>query len=406
MPEQKSRVRRLAPYLVLGAIALIGVLLRYTWLAPDPIEVRILPVARGRVEATVTNSKAGTVEAGRRSRIASETGGRVVEIRHREGARVEAGEVLVRLAATSERAQLELAEKGVAVARRQLEEACLRRDRTRRELERALRLAEQSIVSEDRLDELQYGADAANVACETARAELERARAQRSATDVELAKTLIRAPFAGVIAEVNVELGEWVTPSPPLLTSPAVIDLIDPTSIYVSAPMDEVDAGVLATGLPVKVTVDSHPGEVFEGRVARVAPYVVDLESQNRTIEIDVEIADPALRRTLLPGTSADVEVILEAREQVLRVPTSALLQGERVLVLEEGRLVAREVELGLRNWQYAEVTSGLAEGDPIVVSLDREEIEAGVRAVAPPARSTVAAPVAVTAPGASEATP
>lgn len=386
MPEQKSRVRRLAPYLVLGAIALIGVLLRYTLLAPDPIEVRIVPVARGRVEATVTNSKAGTVEAGRRSRIASETGGRVVEIRHREGARVEAGEVLVRLAATSQEAQLELAQKGVAVARRRLEEACLRRDRTRRELERALRLAEQSIVSEDRLDELQYGADAASVACETARAELERARTEQGAAGVELAKTQIRAPFDGVIAEVNVELGEWVTPSPPLLTSPAVIDLIDPSSIYVSAPMDEVDAGALATDLPVKVTVDSHPGEIFEGRVARVAPYVVDLEAQNRTIEIDVEIVDPSLRSALLPGTSADVEVILEAREGVLRVPTSALLQGERVLLLEEGRLVEREVELGLRNWQFAEVTRGLAEGDPIVVSLDREEIEAGARAVAAPA--------------------
>jgi len=386
MPEQKSRVRRLAPYLVLGALALIGVLLRYTWLAPDPIEVRSLPVARGRVEATVTNSKAGTVEAGRRSRIASETGGRVVEIRHREGARVEGGEVLVRLAATSQEAQLKLAGKGIAVARRRLEEACLRRDRTRRELERALRLAEQSIVSEDRLDELQYGADAASVACETARAELERARTEQDAAEVELAKTRIRAPFDGVIAEVNVELGEWVTPSPPLLTSPAVIDLIDPTSIYVSAPMDEVDAGPLSTGLPVKVTVDSHPGEVFEGRVARVAPYVVDLEAQNRTIEIDVEIADPSLRSALLPGTSADVEVILEAREGILRVPTSALLQGERVLLLEEGRLVAREVELGLRNWQYAEVTGGLVEGDRIVVSLDREEIEAGARAVAAPA--------------------
>jgi len=383
MPLRKSRVRRLAPYLVLGAFALIGVLLRYTVLAPDPIEVRVMPVARGRVEATVSNSKAGTVEAARRSRIAAETGGRVVEIGHREGARVEAGEILVRLAATSQEAQLELAEKGVAVARRRLEEACLRRDRTRRELERALRLAEQSIVSEDRLDELQYGADAASVACETARAELERARTQRDVAEVELAKTRIRAPFGGVIAEVNVELGEWVTPSPPLLTSPAVIDLIDPSSIYVSAPMDEVDAGALATGLPVKVTVDSHPGEVFGGRVARVAPYVVDLEAQNRTIEIDVEIVDPSLRSTLLPGTSADVEVILEARKDVLRVPTSALLQGERVLVLEEGRLVEREVELGLRNWQFAEVTRGLAVADTIVVSLDREEIEAGARAVA-----------------------
>jgi HlyD family secretion protein len=382
MPEERSRLRRWAPWLVLTALVLLGVLLRWTVLAPDPIEVRIGRVARGRVESTVTNSKAGTVEARRRSRIASETGGRVVEITHREGARVKAGEPLVRLSPITQAAQLELARKGVEVAKSRQEDACLRRDRTARELERTRRLAEQNVASEDRLDELQFQHDSARVACEGARAELEQARAQREAAEAELAKTVIRAPFDGVIAEVNVEVGEWVTPSPPLLTSPAVIDLIDPTSIYVSAPMDEVDSGAIRKGLPVKVSVDSHPGETFTGTVARVAPYVLDVEAQNRTLEIEVELDDAARAETLLPGTSADVEVILDARDDVLRIPTSALLQNERVLAIEKGRLVEREIELGLRNWQFAEVRSGLSEGDEIVISLDRVEIEAGARAV------------------------
>ncbi len=371
------------PYLVVGLIVLAGFLLRHTVLASDPIEVRVAAVGRGRVEATVTNSKAGTVEARRRSRLASETGGRVVAIGHREGARVEAGEPLVRLNAATQIAQRDLARKAVEVAAKRSEEACLRRDRTARELARSQRLAEQGVVSEDRLDQLQYTADAARVACQAARAELARVRAQERAARVELDKTVIRAPFSGVIAEVNVEVGEWVTPSPPLLTSPAVIDLIDPTSIYVSAPMDEVDASAIEPGLPAKVTIDSHPGEVFEGTVSRVAPYVVDVEAQNRTLEIDVTLDDEQRAQTLLPGTSADVEVILEAREDVLRIPTSALLQSQRVLRLEEGRLVEQDVRLGLRNWQFAEVTSGLSEGDPIVVSLDRVEIEAGARATA-----------------------
>jgi HlyD family secretion protein len=116
--------------------------------------------------------------------------------------------------------------------------------------------------------------------------------------------------------------------------------------------------------------------------VARVAPYVLDVEAQNRTLEIEVELDDRERAAGLLPGTSADVEVILEARENVLRIPTSALLQNERVLVLEQGRLAERQVELGLRNWQFAEVRSGLEAGEEIVVSLDRVEIEAGARAV------------------------
>ena len=111
-----------------------------------------------------------------------------------------------------------------------------------------------------------------------------------------------------------------------------------------------------------------------------VAPYVIDVEAQNRTVEIEVELEDPEIARTLLPGTSADVEVVLERREDVLRVPTSALLEGSRVLVTRDGELESRDVEVGLRNWDYAEVTGGLAEGQLVVLSLDRAEVEPGAR--------------------------
>jgi HlyD family secretion protein len=385
MTNASGLSRKGLPWILLGAVVLLGVALRYTLFAEDPIEVRVEPVARGRVEATVTNSKAGTVEARRRSRIASEIGGRVVEVAHREGAHVAAGTVLIRLSPRSLAAQLDLATEGTRVAGAGHEEACLRRDRAQRELARTVRLAENNVASEDRLDELQYRFDSARVECGGAQAELDRARAQQRSAETELEKTVIKAPFAGIIAEVNVEVGEWVTPSPPLLTSPAVIDLIDPTSIFVSAPMDEVDSGAIRPGLPAKLTVDSHPGKTFSGHVLRVAPYVLDEEAQNRTLEIEVAVDDPAIAESLLPGTSADAEVILDARDDVLRVPTSALMQNQRVLVLEGGELKERTIEVGLRNWQFVEVRSGLQGGEALVVVLDKLEIEPGARAVASP---------------------
>jgi len=386
MPSQTDdhgSSRNLLPIAFVLILVLAGVGLRLTVFAPDPVEVRTARVERGIVEATVTNSKAGTVEARRRSRIASEMGGRVVEVAHREGAHVEKGAPLVRLSDVSQLAQLELARQGVAISKTRVEDLCLRRDRARRELARTQRLAEQDVASEDRLDALQYAFDSARVACDGARAERAQAEAQLESAKVELAKTVIAAPFAGIVAEVNVEVGEWVTPSPPLLTSPSVVDLIDPKSIYISAPMDEVDSGEIRVGLPVKLTVDSRPGETFRGTVSRVAPYVVDVEAQNRTLEIEIELDDPETAMTLLPGTSADAEVILETRSSVLRVPTSALLQNQTVLLLEDGELIEREVELGLRNWQFAEVENGLSGGEEIVISLDKVEIEAGARAVA-----------------------
>jgi len=381
MSTDAGRSNKLLPIGIVFVLVLAGVILRYTIFAADPVDVRVGPVERGVVESTVTNSKAGTVEARRRSRIAAEIGGRVIEIAHREGALVVAGDPLVRLSPISHAAQLDLAKQGVAVGLSRLEDACLLRDRASRELKRTQRLADKNVTSEDRLDALQYSYDSARIACEAAKAELAQARAQHDAATAELAKTVISAPFNGIIAEVNVEVGEWVTPSPPLLTSPPVIDLIDPSSIFVSAPMDEVDSGAIRAGLVVKLTVDSRPGETFSGTVSRVAPYVTDQEAQNRTLEIEISIDDVEVAASLLPGTSADVEVILEKRTNVLRIPTSALLRGRTVLVFEEGKLVEREVRLGLQNWQFAEVLGGLEPGERVVVSLDKIEIEPGVRA-------------------------
>jgi HlyD family secretion protein len=188
------------------------------------------------------------------------------------------------------------------------------------------------------------------------------------------------------VADTFIEVGEWTTPSPPAIPVPPVLDLIDTSSIYISAPMDEVDSARVKTGQRARVTVDSHPGQHFPAHVVEVAPYVVDRVEQNRTVEIELELDDPSVAATLLPGTSADAEVILSAHENVLRVPTSALLEGGEVLVLEEDRLVERTLQLGIRNWDFTEVKGGLAEGALVVVSLDRPEIRAGARARAQPA--------------------
>ena len=384
MPTTESgQVRKWGVRLAVLAAVVGGYLtLRFTLLAPDPVPVRTVAVEVGAVEATITNSKAGTVKARRRSQLTAETSGRVVEIIHREGERVATGDVLVRLNDATVRAQLQLAIQGVRVGQAHQKQACLARDRAGRQLARQRKLADQRIVSEDLLDELENAHATAEASCNAAAAENEQAQASLRVAEAQLEKTLILAPFDGVVAEVSTEVGEWVTPSPPLLTSPAVVDLIDASSLYVSAPMDEVDSGRIRPGQRAKLTVDSRPGEEFSGQVVRIAPYVLDLETQNRTVEIEVEFDDQEFAGNFLPGTSADVEVVLETRSDVRRIPTSALLEGRRVLVLVDGVLEERPVELGLRNWDYAEVRGGLDAGDHVVVSLDRIEVQAGARAV------------------------
>ncbi len=364
------------------AIALVGgaLLLRLTLFATEIIPVKAVRVETGRVEATIANTKAGTIKARRRARMTPELGGRVVEIAHREGERVEEGAELVRLNDATQRAQLLLAQESLRAAEAARSQACISRDHARRELARKRKLAEQAIVSEDLLDALETAAKTASASCQALTAELGKARAQIALVEAELEKLILRAPFDGVIAEVAVEVGEWITPSPPLVLAPAVIDLIDPTSLYVSAPMDEVDSAALRAGQRARVSVDSHPGREFPATVVRVAPYVLDVEAQNRTVDIEVELDDAAFASQLLPGTSADVEVILEVRDAVLRLPAPALLEGERVLVAQNGRLAEQAVEIGIKNWDYAEVRGGLDEDQLVVISLDRAEVKAGAR--------------------------
>ena len=364
--------------LILGGIAAVVLLLRFTVFAPDKVEVRVLEVARGRVEATVTNSKAGTIRARRRAKLSTGTSGIVVELAVKRGQRVQAGELLLRLDDATQQAALAVAREGQRVAQATHGRTCVSADRAARELERNRKLAEQQFVSVDLLDGLQSAYELAVADCGVAAAQVEHARAAVEAAQAELDKTRLLAPFDAIIAEVSVELGEWVTPSVALLAAPELIDAIDPTSLYVSAPMDEVDAALLRPGFDVRVTIDPYPEQTFPGKLVLVAPYVLDLEQQNRTIEVEVALDDAEFSATLVPGTSADVEVILEVREDVLRVPTYTLLEGGRVLVIEEGRLAERELAIGQRNWEWVEVQDGLEAGERVVTNVDQSGVKAG----------------------------
>ncbi len=366
---------------VVGLIILIT-LLQFTVFAPDPVPVEVVVVAPGPVEETVTNSQAGTVRARKRAKLSPEFGGTVVSIPFREGDRVSRGAVVLRLDDQLQKAELTLSERELDTAVARHDQACFAAERAAREKERIGRLAEDEIASRSLLDEASTEADRAAAACRAAAASVERARASVVLAHTKVEKTVLRAPFDGVVAELTTEVGEWASPSPPALPIPPVVDILDPETIYISAPMDEVDSAQIVPDQPVRVTVDSFRGKYFSGRVSRVAPYVLDLEAQNRTVEIEVELDDALLSGRLLPGTSADVEVILQERAGVLRIPSHALLEGEQVLLVEDDRLVARDVETGLSNWDYTEIVSGLSAGEEVVVSLDRPEVQPGALAV------------------------
>jgi HlyD family secretion protein len=100
---------------------------------------------------------------------------------------------------------------------------------------------------------------------------------------------------------------------------------------------------------------------------------------QNRTVEVEADLVDPEVAASLFPGTSADIEVILTRREGVLQIPTGAIGQGDKVLVVVDGYLEERTITPGLRNWRTTEILEGLRDGDLIVTSRDSPDIQPGI---------------------------
>jgi HlyD family secretion protein len=380
--QPRQRTRWLKPLAILVALAGGAAVLRLTILQPKLVPVAVHHVGTGRVEDTVVNSRAGTVQSRRRSEMSPGIPGLVVEIPARKGARVKQGDVLLRLDDREHRAQTELAARSLEAARAAAEQARLEAGYADREWKRAQELARDQVVSETALDLGRTRASTTQAAEVAANARIQEAEAALEAARATLAKTVISAPFDGVVLDVTTEVGEWISPSPPGVPIPPVLDLIDPDALYLSAPIDEADVARMRVGLPVRITLDAFRGQSFTGTLTYVSSFVETRQEQNRSLRVEAEFADRALPVNLLPGLSADLEVILDARENVLRVPTYALLEGGRVLVAQADRLVERKVTAGLRNWSHTEITSGLSPGDSVVVSLDRPEVRAGARVV------------------------
>ncbi len=366
--------RALFLLLVLGAIGLV-----VAWLTlPEPVSVRVASVGRGDVGATVANTRAGTIEACQRTRLSTSIGGRIERLAVAEGDLVRKGQLLMRLWNEDQQADQALASAQLGTARSRVVEVCTLADLARREARRQQDLFGRGFISAARLDTVRSEQKARAAACATARAEVVQAQARVRLVGVALQRSQLVAPFDGTVAKIVGEVGEYSTPSPPGVPTPPAIDLIDVSCLYVRAPMDEVDAPRIKAGQPVRISLDALPGRSFAGTVRRIAPYVSAVEKQARTVEIEAVFDDPTATGPLLVGYSADVEVVLDSRRDVLRIPTSALRQGNRVLLFDGSRLVERQVETGLSNWEQVEITGGLKAGDRIVTSLDRAGVEPG----------------------------
>jgi RND family efflux transporter MFP subunit len=311
--------------------------------------VKVFKAVRERITEKITYT--GTLEAWNKINITPEVGGKIALIHVQEGDRVAKGQLLAELETRSISLQLKQAEAGVAVAEASYADAF-------RNKERMDRLIKENAVSEMQREKVQLAFDAASAQLEQARAGLNLAK---HALDV----SLMRAPFAGIIASKNAEVGDVINPMMGGFGGGAggVLTLMDYSRVKIAVAVSSEDIALIRKGQDAILRVGAFPGRDFRGSV-RVVNLTADPQNKKFGIEAVFDNSDAALR----PGTFGDVIFEVESHENALVVPQKAVLENSYVFVVESGKAVKKAVTLGLQNTTMVEVLSGLAEGVSVVV--------------------------------------
>ncbi|KAA0139335.1 efflux RND transporter periplasmic adaptor subunit [Gimesia chilikensis] len=302
----------------------------------------------------------GTVRAIQGTELTSELAGKVVEIRFESGKRVEEGKLLVLLDTTRERAELKSIEADLKQARSDLSRS-------------------RELLKKDATTEESY---------EQAATEVEQLQASADRQRAVIEKKEIQAPFSGELGIRKISLGEYLSPGSPVTT----LQQIEP--IYVDFDLPEQDAGAIAEGQTVRISVDAYSDESFRGKIIAINPLV---EETTRSFTVRAQL--PNQQRKLRPGMFAEVVVELPEAREVIEVPQTAIAlnaYGKSVFFVREEqqqsseaksssvesssdkktqksktKLVARRafVQTGERRGHQIEVRKGVQPGDRVVTS-------------------------------------
>lgn len=385
-----------------GIMLLILLFVIYLIVRPVPHDYEYIsePVTQGDVLRKVSAS--GKVRALNTIKVGTEVSGQVTKVYVDFNSPVKAGQILAEIDPTRVRARVQQSEAQVALARASLQQTVANVARARAELEiqerdfaRQKGLAERGFVSKAGLDIAQSKLNSARNALQVAlaqtqsgNAQIRQGTAELSSAQLDLSRTVIIAPASGVIINKLVEPGTTVAAS---FQTPNLFEIAaDTTKMQVEASVDEADIGQVREGQEVTFTVDSYPEDVFKAKVRQVRKAPVETQNVvSYLVIIDVDNLDGKL----LPGMTANVEIVTGAKTRVTRVPTNALRfrpkaadriseqktredpnrktvpkQAVYLVSTEPYRPVRKNVQIGLQGDDYTEITSGIKPGDKILV--------------------------------------
>jgi len=310
--------------------------------------VKVFEVKRQKISEKLFYT--GLIEAWKKINITPDVGGKIAKIYVQEGDRVEEGQLLAELDTKAIRLQLEAAKAGLAVAEANYNDA-------QKNMERMERLKKENAVSDQQYEKARLGYEAAE-------AQLQQARSALNLAQHSLDVSLMKAPFSGVVASRNAEVGDVINPMMGGF-SPAsgVLTLMDFSRIKIAIDVSQQDFVRIKKGQAVYLKVTAIPDRVFEGYVSLVN-LTADPMTKKFKVEATIDNSDLVLR----PNTFGEITLEVSTHEDALAIPQKAVLENKYIFVAQGDVAQRREVSLGLQNSELVEVTRGLKEGDLVIV--------------------------------------
>ena len=325
---------------------------------------KLIAVERGAiVEKAVA---IGQIEPRYEFKVKSKISGIVKSCSVDVGDGVEAGDALFEIAADPTPSEL-------VEAQRRLDAAQSALTRSQAGWNRAQELANEGITAADELDSKREDIELAEIEHASARDNLDLVRKGRIDGRGRSMESIIRAPAAGIVLARNIDPGDPVVPLTSFQEGTELATIADMTDLIFRGTVDEIDVGKLEVGVEARLKIGALPEDVITGRLTRIAPQAVEEEGA-RLFEVEIEL-DPAAEVTLRAGYSANADLVIREKTDILLIPERLVLfedDGAKTFVEipgegPEAEPQKVEIDCGLSDGLNIEVVSGLEEGDEVV---------------------------------------
>ena len=283
----------------------------------EAVPVNVMEAKLGRFQDTLT--ALGTIAGGSEAEIRFPVEGTIEKFNFKEGDKIKKGDLIAQLDS---------------------QEAHLKLEKARIELDQYEKLYALGGVSKSRLEEARLGMDVAQA---------------------EYEKTMLKAPRNGIVGDKSAEVGEFVT------TARKIISLVSIETVIVKVGIIEKNIDKVYPGQSVLVTVDTYPGTIFEGKIENISPIV---QGTSKTLSVEARLKNDG--GLLLPGMFARTKIVTYEADNALTIPNDALSKtasGFQVFVVgKDNKASLRDVEVGYVSNEFAQVTKGLNPGELVVI--------------------------------------